>query len=108
MNEHTPTPWGWGTREKDTICGDGGAGLVLERRSGESRRLSKQDWDFALRAVNSHDDLLAACKAALAALASASEAYATLTDCQFGELPDKGAADKLLAAIAKATGATEP
>lgn len=78
MSKHSPTPWRWEEIVRDDYCDsdmDQGGFVDASNKvvchfgdsetyypsKGES--LTKADTDFVLRAVNSHDKLLAACKA---------------------------------------------
>ena len=76
MTEHTPTPWGCGVAGRNmqekyaqsrAVYQQGAANLVAgcfgDVRGGEA--VAKANSEFIVRAVNAHNDLLAACKAAI-------------------------------------------
>lgn len=79
MDKHTPTPWWWGRDKKhggahnlnsatrpdvDIAIGGTSGFWLLEGIAGNVRARTKADAEFIVRACNSHDGLLAACKAA--------------------------------------------
>lgn len=95
--KHTPTPW-------RTVAGYGGINVIganeygvalVHQLVGLNAPQTEANAEFIVRAVNCHDELLAACKAALGSF----EKYET----QFTSHPLFG---ELRAAIAKAEGGT--
>lgn len=99
---HTPLPWGFTYREAQTAAEPPSCGLLVGppfiAQKDAVGFLRRADLEFIWRAVNCHEDLVAACEAALEALSMYGLAYG---DEQFEPVELK---EKLTAALAKARG----
>ncbi len=95
---HTPTPWH--TKNNETEIADSRGWRIAYVSFEAPRTADERDANaaFIVRACNSHEQLLEACKALLICLRSAECSSTCPIDCTVGDRPG----DKARAAIAKA------